>query len=260
MGLGEVGDELRSIVELINHERANLVAKTSPAAAARDRLHLLARGSRHPLVLKLIAAWDATLARLGEADQALASAGRAVVEYAELIGVNVGDSGRQSASAPGSAGGRLPEPDDPSVESSGPGGPGVMPAAIERLSDLLEPWRPSEDTVGYAYDAERRRLDDDRFVSGRQRAGNAGLKPPWRHLAIATDHVEGHVAARMREPGGPREVTLVINNEPCDDPLGCDKFLPMLMPRGSRLDVWVVGEDGPRLFKTYRGTGEGVAS
>ena len=67
------------------------------------------------------------------------------------------------------------------------------------------------------------------------------------------------VAARMRHPDGPREVTLVLNNEPDDDPLGCDRMLPSILRRGSRLTVWVVDADGPRFFKTYVGTGEGVA-
>jgi hypothetical protein len=46
--------------------------------------------------------------------------------------------------------------------------------------------------------------------------------------------------------------SLVINNEPCPGPLGCDVLLPRLLPPGAELTVY-----GPNNFeKTYRGQDE----
>ena len=87
-----------------------------------------------------------------------------------------------------------------------------------------------------------------------------GLKGfPW----TLTDHVEARVAARMREPDGPREVTLVINNLPCDrGRFGCEALLRHIIPDGSRITVYVTDPnhaDGVRLHRVYQGTGKAVA-
>jgi hypothetical protein len=63
----------------------------------------------------------------------------------------------------------------------------------------------------------------------------------------------------MRELGGPRDVTLLLNNTPCtDDPYGCDRMLPHLIPVGARVNVYVKTEDpaeAVRLHGRYEGTG-----
>lgn len=60
----------------------------------------------------------------------------------------------------------------------------------------------------------------------------------------------------------PREVILVINNDPCiDSPYGCDRLVRHLIPAGSRLTVYVRDSqtpNGARLFKVYDGTGKGI--
>lgn len=66
----------------------------------------------------------------------------------------------------------------------------------------------------------------------------------------------------MRKPDAPREVTLVVNKEPCrDDPYGCDRILRHVIPAGSRLTVYVRNphtSDGVTVFKVYEGTGKGI--
>jgi hypothetical protein len=53
-----------------------------------------------------------------------------------------------------------------------------------------------------------------------------------------------------------REAALYVNNRPCPDiPWGCDRVLPEILPRGSRLTVY--GPDG--FVKTYEGNGKGIA-
>jgi hypothetical protein len=103
--------------------------------------------------------------------------------------------------------------------------------------------------------------------SGRNIASTSDLRPipglkgfPW----TLTDHVEARTAQEMRRPGAPREVILVVNNEPCiDDPYGCDRVLRHIIPAESRLMVYVRDPDAPdgvRLFREYEGTGKGIAS
>jgi hypothetical protein len=79
-----------------------------------------------------------------------------------------------------------------------------------------------------------------------------------------TDHAEAHVAQDMRRPDASRDVTLVVNNEPCvDDPYGCDRLLRHVIPAGSQLTVYVRDPGAPggvRLFRRYEGTGKGIAS
>lgn len=132
-----------------------------------------------------------------------------------------------------------------------------------RLAGRLAPWREGEDAKGYAFDADRRHLDDAPFVSGRVKSAASGMRPVrGGGLPVTvTNHVEGHVAARMRADNGPREVTLVINKTPCDDrPFGCDQLLPHIIPAGSRLTVYVVEAEGPRFHRTYEGTGKAIAA
>jgi hypothetical protein len=122
-------------------------------------------------------------------------------------------------------------------------------------------------THGLAFDtATGTPLSEQPYRSGRNIAGTADLRPlpglrgfPW----TLTDHVESVVAQHMRRPGAPRDVTLVVNNEPCtDDPYGCDRVLRHIIPAGSRLTIHVMDSehpDGVRLFRRYDGTGKGIA-
>ncbi|WP_460776798.1 DddA-like double-stranded DNA deaminase toxin [Micromonospora polyrhachis] len=96
-------------------------------------------------------------------------------------------------------------------------------------------------------------------------AGAPGLRRDdrtnqWHRLKSAIEHVEGHAAAVMRRPNGPKDAVLVVSMPPCPGPYGCATILPALLPADSRLSVYVVGADGqPRFWKTYIGTGEGTA-
>jgi hypothetical protein len=81
---------------------------------------------------------------------------------------------------------------------------------------------------------------------------------PWRALKSTTCHVEGHAAALMRAPDGPRRVTLVTNNPPCTGKRGCRALLPGMLPTGAELTIFVSDADGLRFYDTYRGHGRGV--
>lgn len=121
-------------------------------------------------------------------------------------------------------------------------------------------------TLGHAFDASGRPLTTGPIMSGARIASTTGLlRPPgtagfpW----TMTDHVESAVAERMRRPGAPREVTLVLNNQPCvRRKYGCAFVLHHLIPSGSRLNVYVKDPGRPqglRFHHSYLGTGKAIA-
>jgi hypothetical protein len=130
------------------------------------------------------------------------------------------------------------------------------------------PLRGEDDkTTGIAFDEAGNRLTAGPIESGRKgpAAGAPRLRRddpaiPWRNLKSATQHVEGHVAALMRAPNGPRRVTLVTNNPPCPGKRGCRALLPGMLPADAELSVYVSDAAGLRLYRTYRGHGRGVDS
>lgn len=81
---------------------------------------------------------------------------------------------------------------------------------------------------------------------------------------IGLSHVEGHVAAVIRErfmnaPTDPLQVSLVLTREPCEGKLSCRKLLRDLIPQGSSITVYVKREDGSlRLFDTFNGNGKAL--
>ncbi|MFD1320129.1 DddA-like double-stranded DNA deaminase toxin [Micromonospora sonneratiae] len=95
-------------------------------------------------------------------------------------------------------------------------------------------------------------------------AGALGLRRDdksnqWHRLKSAVEHVEGHAAAIIRRPNGPKDAVLVVSAPPCPGPYGCSTILSALLPANSRLSVYVMGADGrARFWRTYVGTGEGT--
>jgi hypothetical protein len=149
-----------------------------------------------------------------------------------------------------------------------------VPEHIRAAGSILPPrTNPQDKTEGVMLVGDRVHHDplftaepDGRIRSRQIRAGNRpaagiGLKKPLSQ-AIIMDHVEAQAAAIMRRDGGPKEASLVINQAPCDDPvlpLVCEKMLPNILPAGSQLTVYLSDGQQTRPYKTYRGTGEGIA-
>jgi len=87
----------------------------------------------------------------------------------------------------------------------------------------------------------------------------------WRMAIPAVFHAEGHAAAALRDlakqsPDTELNAEIAINNRPCDGPLGCDDILPALLPRDSKLRVYMNDEHRQlSWYKDYTGTGEAIA-
>jgi len=81
---------------------------------------------------------------------------------------------------------------------------------------------------------------------------------------IGMTHVEGHVAAIIREraraaPTEPVHASLVLTREPCPGRLGCQALLRDLLPAGSSITVYVKQKSGPPTwFDTFDGNGRVV--
>lgn len=71
-----------------------------------------------------------------------------------------------------------------------------------------------------------------------------------RHIPQRASDVEMKLAAHMRR-NGIRSATVVINNEPCAGPMGCDELVPVILPPGYRLVVH--GANG--FVRVYEGGG-----
>ncbi len=152
------------------------------------------------------------------------------------------------------------EPDVPDVEP-----PPWIRDAAGRL-----PGRPTDSspTHGWAFDSAGNALSAAPWSSGIDVASTAGLRQlpdvPKGHFPYTfTDHVEGRVAEAMRRPGAPREVSVVLSNEPCSKyRYSCERILPHILPPDSRLRVFVKDSgapDGVRWYRDYDGTGKGIA-
>ncbi|WP_146174756.1 DddA-like double-stranded DNA deaminase toxin [Umezawaea tangerina] len=72
-----------------------------------------------------------------------------------------------------------------------------------------------------------------------------------RHILQRVSDVEMKLAAHMRK-NGIRSATVVINNQPCGGPMGCDELVPVVLPPGYRLVVH--GTNG--FFRVYEGGGK----
>jgi hypothetical protein len=86
-------------------------------------------------------------------------------------------------------------------------------------------------------------FNGEQITSGRDPASVADLRSERGWPLVLLDHVESHVAARMRRQGL-TEGTVALNNLTCgnrgydaDWIASCDKLLPSVLPRAARLTV-----------------------
>ncbi|MEV3937269.1 DddA-like double-stranded DNA deaminase toxin [Glycomyces sp. NPDC049804] len=82
------------------------------------------------------------------------------------------------------------------------------------------------------------------------------VRTPYQATTPNRGHIEGEVAATMHRDQI-TEATLYLNAEPCDNRgQGCKENTHAFVPEGSILNIWAVNDDGSRVFKRVKGTGE----
>lgn len=260
MSVAEIAAGLQAVIDAVATQRRQLATIVADLHRTRGRFHAVTAASGHRLIGDTLRQHAEAAERLQEADRLLANVPAALAEFAAALGATVRPA-TMAREHPQQAL-HLTSPEDVSPLAS-MADRSDTPAAVVRLAARLNPWREGENAKAFAFDSDRRHLNDEPFTSGRVKAAADGLRPVrgGGHPVTVTDHVEGHVAARMRLDGGPSDVTLVINKAPCDDrPFGCDQLLPHIIPPGSRLTVYVVEADGPRFHRTYTGTGKAITA
>lgn len=138
------------------------------------------------------------------------------------------------------------------------------PLFVEEAARRL-PVRPETGgkTHGLAFNKYGLPIGDDIIESGYNGPARdaAGIDPQNRKLFganFARTHVEAHLSAIMRQQREHKDTTLVINNGPDDDVLGCQSNLEDIMPRGSTIAVYVRDRNGLRYWGKFTGNGKAV--
>lgn len=151
-----------------------------------------------------------------------------------------------------------PSDQSPSAERPVSADSGDVPEFVPALAAQVPPRGDGDKTTGLM------------VAQGQQRLLRSGVRAPVsdpghgltdRKVALSwavRNHVEGHVAALMRERDGPNDVVLYLNKSPCNPgELSCDTLLPDIIPRGARLTVHVVDGHGKQIEQhRYRGRWE----
>lgn len=251
--MGAVADlaaTVRAKVTDLNRTVAGLYAVRAMLEQARHRLDGAARGAERP---GLAEATRMTARAADRADQASILIMRAAEALAYYSTTAMG----------------FPLSPTGGTETRQTSRPSAMPTAPDWVRqvavDLRQLLPRGSKTAGVLTTADGRTRSKP-IWSGAQgpAAGGSGLRRDdtlnqWHRLKSAVEHVEGHAAAVMRRPNGPKDAVLVVSVPPCPGPYGCNTILPALLPAESNLSVYVVGADGqPRFWRTYRGTGEGT--
>jgi SCP1.201-like deaminase len=235
VSIGDVGRELQRIADGL------------PLAALRQAIECLeqaaltlaqcAEGSANEELSDAVAQYTAGCQQVTDTLQLVLLAEQAIRSYQRSIGAQAVQS--------------VPDPERPRPA------PAFSDAQVDRIRAGL-PVRmargqrrsgdPTRKTHGLWFDEDGH---SDEIISGRDadQARVAAILAEMgedKDLTITAD-VEMKVAARMRDQGV-RRASLVINHAVCKGEYGCDRFLPILLPKGYELTVYDV-----RGKKTYRG-------
>ncbi|MEV4704502.1 DddA-like double-stranded DNA deaminase toxin [Actinoplanes sp. NPDC049316] len=240
----EVAAQIRAALAALAEARAGIASAGRTLSHAQDRLRAVAVSAERPEIHASASALAGAATAASEASDTIAAAIERYQGYGSQLGFHLGE---------GPADGSRPSSD--SGEADGRNGSRPPPAGprLQELAERLPPRQPRDPTEGFLVAPGGA---SHPVSSGRRPANLEGLKRRFRPVSV--DHAEGQAAALLRR-SWIKEASLVINNEPCQGPYGCDVSLPKMMPPGKVLHVYVrYGGGDLRPYRTYRGTGEGI--
>jgi hypothetical protein len=113
----------------------------------------------------------------------------------------------------------------------------VVVSAVRRSHFRVSPLRELLDE-SFQVRGPFRTIGEGLLRAIQQQSTAVGRPHPLRPSRLAPSC---HVAAIMRRPGAPREMTLYVNNKPCQRRLGCDRTLKYQLPPGATLTVYWPG-------------------
>lgn len=234
--VGDVAGTVRRVMAQLDQIRTSLRSAAEPMAAAGSVYADTGRGSNRADLAEAAALLRQAYTGCGQAVQALGAAHAALTRYLVVIGAD-------------------------QVGNGSPVTPHPVPA-VDQEPTSSGPWRLSADQVAKL----RRDLPEDvsRRGAGRKTHGRwVGPDGVVRSIISAVDelsrgadawfrshgiapvvhtHCEVKVAYRLRlaaeRRSGHYHASLIVNNTPCDDRLGCETLLPTVLPPGSTLTVY----------------------
>jgi hypothetical protein len=241
--IGEVVARMRKALDSCADGTARLHDADQELGASLDALNLALAGAGDDESISLL---RLALAAVGDARDAVQAAAQGVQQ--EVSRLDLGTAGGAAT------GGATAPPVRSAQPPAGPAAPTGRPSAeqIERLRDELPP------TVvgGTGQKTHGRWIDTDgnehAEVSGKDEKYDQAIQlfrtMKARRIPVRASDVEMKLAAHMRTKGI-RSATLVVNNLPCEGPLGCDALVPVILPTGYTLTVH--GPDG--FVRVYEG-------
>ncbi|WP_326557139.1 DddA-like double-stranded DNA deaminase toxin [Micromonospora sp. NBC_01796] len=243
--LAQVGARLRAAVTTLRTAVALSKQASTQLSEATHRLREHLRGADAPSTTLLIATLFRAAVRASEAAAAATKSAAAVETYMITIGIPV-----SGGDPPPALGTTAPVDPPPHLSEIGASLRAMLPRGTKTVGMLVSPdgrtrskpiWS-GEDGPGHGAPGLRR---------------DSPLR--WHQMAAATQHVEGHTAAVLREPNAPKRAVLVVSAPPCGGPKGCHRRLAEMLPEGTTLRVYVAGDDGTTTWwADYHGNGGGV--
>jgi hypothetical protein len=253
MSVAEFGARLRDVLDQIARQRLTLAAAASSLADVSARMNTVVTGSGHALTSQALTQIAASIERLHETDRLLAGSAIALVEYGNIVGINLPSpsASRLTTSSAQPTSASTPGADPTATEPAE-----TLPSWLAEAADEVPKRQAKDPTSGVALIGGRRIP----MRSGREPDAAADLKPAYKLIATTTDHLEAKLAARMRREQV-TEAAVLANNPPCEyEPYGCERILSRLLPVGARLTVYVRDDNGQvRLWRTYTGNGKAIA-
>ncbi|GAA4209613.1 DddA-like double-stranded DNA deaminase toxin [Actinocatenispora rupis] len=207
-----------------------------------------------------VAALTHAVGKLVDVRRRIAASVEALNGYLVQIGAGTGDAGGPPTVPAPSIGAPTPPAWEPVGSSA------RVPTYVQQAAKGLPRRFGKGKTTGIAFTR-----NGGQFLPGMIRSGRdgdpvrlAGLSPfyrnpPYGQLTSVNHHVEGLVAGHMRSSSAPAEVVLVLNNDPCTGPFGCDVLLPEVTPSGSKIHIYVADDNGNVThYGSYEGNGKGL--
>lgn len=276
----KVAERVRSIAADMNSWSATLARQSQACRGLAQRARALQHRYRgNPATLSaLIAQLDLAARECEQSAEVSARLAPMLLAFANWL-ARIGEPDWADTRPAGvTSGSGLPpvEPEPPSPASA----PRLWPAEdttghdipehIQRIAAELPEWTVGQRAAAQVLGPDGRPLLDSRdpagdggktWHSGRIRDAGRGLRYPWRVSSSPRDHVEGHIAWRIRTDNTlhGQQITVTINKPPCNvTPVDCVPMLPGLLPSGTTVRIYVKQGDTVQWFGDCQGTGEGI--
>jgi hypothetical protein len=266
--LGELIAQLRGCVDQVRQATTSAAAARENAEQGLSISGAATEGSTNAEVLEAVANVQVGIDRLEEAARHFDAGRTALEQYIEgpLLGGAAGSGGPPPGPPPPPVtGAGSPRPFGEPIQGFEP--KRMHPTAVGRIK--REGWPSNAEgktsARGVLYDSDGRQVREHPYRAYPKGGAPARpeLREPWASdpQLTTTWHAEADMAADIRGMG-PGDYALYLNVPPCGRsskaPDRCDANLEKILPNGTTLYVWEIGENGSMTRYIYRGNGEAI--